>query len=285
MTIRIGVSGWSYDEWAGDFYPEDLPDSRRLEYVAGRFDTAEANGSFYSLLTPASYRSWYEDTPDDFRMAVKGSRFITHNKRLSGVETAVANFFASGVLALAEKLGPVLWQLPGRHAFDEERLDAFLSLLPGDFEEAAEVGSGHDDRVEETWLETDRNHRIRHVLEARHESFFTKEAVRVLRDHGVALAVSHADDWEMREEITAGFVYVRLHGTPETYRSGYGGESLDDWAGKIRTWAQGEEPEEARRVTDLQPPPREGRDVYVYFDNDAEGRAPHDALALAERLG
>ncbi|MDX1646583.1 MAG: DUF72 domain-containing protein [Longimicrobiales bacterium] len=285
MTVRIGVSGWSYDEWSGDFYPEDLPASRRLRYVAERFDTVEANGSFYSLLTPSAYRSWYDDTPAGFRMAVKGSRFITHNKSLSDARVPLANFFASGPLALKEKLGPILWQLPERHALDPERLDFFLSLLPGSFEEAGDLAGQHDDEVEDAWIETGENHRIRHVLEARHESFRRKEAVRILRDRDVAMAISHAGDWERTEEITAGFVYLRLHGAPRTYRSGYGDEALDDWARKIRKWAAGGEPEDALGSTDLQPPRRKGRDVYVYFDNDTEGRAPYDALALTERVG
>lgn len=282
--IRIGVSGWSYEGWRGDFYPEDLPSDQWLGWLAGSFDTVEANGPFYALQTPDTYRSWYEGVPRDFRFAVKGSRFITHNKRLRDVRGALANFLASGVLALREKLGPVLWQLPANHVFDRERLGAFLALLPRDSESAARLAREHDGRVGDAWLEVEENHRLRHVLEARHESFFTPEAVAVLRDAGVALAISHAGDWPTREEITAGFVYVRLHGAPRTYRSGYGGSHLARWARKIEAWARGREPADARTITERRPPARKARDVYVYFDNDAEGRAPHDARKLAERV-
>lgn len=285
MTVRIGVSGWNYDDWRGDFYPEDLPKKRWLAWLAERFGTVEANGPFYGLLSPDTYRAWYDDVPRDFRFAVKGSRFITHNKKLRDARGALANFFASGVLALGEKLGPVLWQLPAQQSFDRERLEGFLDLLPRDTEAAARLGRDHDDRIEKPCLDVDANHRLRHVLEPRHESFFTAETVAVLRRAGVALAVSHAGDWPMCEEVTAGFVYLRLHGAPRTYTSGYGASSLDAWAEKIRAWAQGDEPEDIRTITDRAPPRRKRRDVYVYFDNDAAGHAPHDARALTERIG
>lgn len=285
--IRVGLSGWDHDGWAGEFYPDDLPRNARLGYVAEHFDTVEVNGSFYSLLKASTYRSWYEETPRGFRFAVKGSRFITHLKKLTDVRLALANFMASGVLALDEKLGPILWQLPERHVFDEDRLASFVDLLPRTTKEAFALADEHDDRVPEPFVgkdETMPNHRIRHVLEPRNESFFALEPVGVLRKAGVALAVSHAGDWKMREELTAGFVYIRLHGAPDTYHSGYSGEALEGWARKIGSWAAGEEPHDAVRITDRTPPARKGRDVYVYFDNDAEARAPFDARALMDRI-
>jgi uncharacterized protein YecE (DUF72 family) len=282
--VRVGLSGWSYDGWRDAFYPHDVPKRQWLEYVGERFDTVEINGSFYSLQKPSSYRSWYAAVPASFRFALKGGRFITHHKKLRNVEAPLGNFFASGPLALKEKMGPVLWQLPSNQRFQEEKLRDFLALLPRDFEGAARLAREHSDRVEEPYLQVEKNHRIRHALEARHESFFTEGAVRVLREGGVALAVSHAGRWQMREEVTAGFVYVRLHGAPDTYRSGYGPKALDGWAEKIRVWSVGKQPEGARTVTDRAPPRRKGRDIYVYFDNDAAVRAPVDALELRERL-
>ncbi|HZD03422.1 MAG TPA: DUF72 domain-containing protein, partial [Longimicrobiales bacterium] len=121
-TVRIGVSGWSYGPWRGDFYPADLPQNRELAYLAERFDTVEVNGTFYALQKPDTFRGWYDDTPHDFRFAVKGSRFITHNKKLADPVGPLANFWAQGVLALGQKLGPVLWQLPRTVTFDEERI-------------------------------------------------------------------------------------------------------------------------------------------------------------------
>lgn len=283
-TIRVGVSGWDYDGWQGSFFPGDLPRGERLAFVADRMDAVEANGPFYSLLTPDSYRSWYQATPRGFRFAVKGSRFITHNKKLDDARGPLANFLASGPLVLGEKLGPFLWQLPERHRFDPDRLQGFLDLLPHDTDQALELAREHDDRVDHVFLEPGDNHRVRHVLEVRHDSFFCAEAVRMLRGAGVALAISHAGDWPLREELTAGFVYLRLHGAPTTYESGYGTEALERWAARIRRWARGEEPPDAKRITDRVPPRRKTRDVYVFFDNDAGGRAPPDALDLMERL-
>jgi len=278
--IRVGLSGWDYDGWEGEFYPEDLPRTRRLEYVAERFDTVEVNGTFYSLLKASTYRRWDRVTPRHFRFALKGSRFITHTKKLRDVESALANFLASGPLVLGGKLGPILWQLPASHRFDRTRLTSFVELLPATTEEARDVARRHDDRVPEPFVEVDANHRLRHVLEVRNDSYFNPGAVRVLREAGVALAVSHAGDWEMREEPTAGFLYVRLHGAPRTYHSGYETDQLERWSRLLRAWKEGAVPDDARRITDRRPPPRKGRDVYVYFDNDAEGRAPVDALEL-----
>lgn len=282
--IRTGVSGWSHEGWGGDYFPADLAHRRRLAFLSERMDSVEANGTFYSLLSPAAYRRWYEETARGFLIAVKGSRFITHNKKLTDARGALANYFASGVLALREKVGPLLWQLSKRHRFRRERLEPFLAMLPRDTESAARLARDHDDRVDEPYLDVDANHRLRHVVEARHESFFTDEAVRVLRDAGVALAISHAGDWPMSEELTAGFVYIRLHGAPNTYSSGYDARALDEWARKIYAWSRGARPEGVRTITGRAPPKRKERDVYVYFDNDGAGRAPHDALALAERV-
>jgi uncharacterized protein YecE (DUF72 family) len=281
---RIGVSGWSYKSWAESFYPPGLPRKRQLEHVARVFDTVEVNGSFYSLLTPRAYRSWYEQTPPGFVFAVKGSRFISHNKKLGDVETPLANFLASGVLALEEKLGPFLWQLPQSLRFDRERMRSFFDLLPRSSEEASRLARRHDGRVKEPLTETRARRMLRHALEARHESFFTEEAVRLLRDSSVSLVVSDSGSWGRVEEVTAGFVYVRLHGRPHTYASRYSDVALDQEARRIRAWSRGRLPAGAARVTGLAPPRRKSFDVYVYFDNDAHGHAPRDALRLKRRV-
>ena len=135
--IRVGIPGWRYAGWRGKFYPKDLPQHRELEFAGNTFDSVEINGSFYSLQLPSSYKRWYDSTPPGFVFAIKGGRFITHMKKLRGVETPLANFFASGVLALREKLGPILWQLPPSLGFDAERLRAFFELLPRDTATAA----------------------------------------------------------------------------------------------------------------------------------------------------
>lgn len=283
--VRIGVSGWNYDSWRGGYYPEDLAKKDQLAYLGKRFSTLELNASFYSLRSPDNYWDWAAAVPEGFVFAVKGSRFITHNKKLKDTHLALANFVASGVLALGPRLGPLLWQLPDNQRFDEERLDRFLDSLPRGTEAMAALARDHGEQVEGRSLtETDANHHVRHALEARHESWFVPEAVRVLRRHGVALVVSDAADWPLTEELTAGFVYVRLHGGRRTYASRYTDGDLDHWAARIHRWRDGGEPDDARRITDRVLPRRKSRDVYVYFDNDQQAHAPRDAERLVERL-
>lgn len=285
-TAWVGISGWSYDRWHGDFYPQELPKKRQLEYAARAFNSIEINGSFYSLQRPETYGDWYERTPAGFLFAVKASRFITHNKKLSDAEIPMANFFASGVLRLEDKLGPFLWQLPENFGFDPERVESFFHLLPRDTEEAARLARKHDDRVKDrSSIKTDRRRRLRHAIEVRHESWLSGPFVRLARRHGVAIAFADSGSWPWVEELTAGFVYLRLHGSPRTYASDYGAARLDRYAERIRAWMKGSEPPDAERITELRPPRRKSRDVYVYFDNDGRGRAPWNARALAERLG
>lgn len=283
--VRVGTSGWSYDSWRGAFYPEGLPHRRELEYASRKLDSIEVNGSFYSLLKPETYESWYGQTPRGFRLAVKGSRFITHNKKLRDPEVPLANFLASGVLCLADKLGPIVWQLPEQLGFDEKRFDAFLELLPHDTREAAKLASRHDERLEgRSFTKVEARHRLRHALEVRTEGLLTPELAGLARRHGVALVVSDAADWPLTEELTAGFVYVRLHGSKKTYASRYPDGELDRWAKKIAAWNEGAEPSTPQHITDREPPRRKTRDVYVYFDNDQNAHAPEDALRLRERL-
>jgi uncharacterized protein YecE (DUF72 family) len=283
--IRIGVSGWSYKSWVKSFYPEDLPRRAQLAHLTGRLDTVEINGSFYSLQKPESYAAWREDSPRGFVYAVKGSRFITHNKKLGQAGTALANFLASGLLALEDRLGPILWQLPASLRFDEGRIAEFLNMLPTDTEELGRFAQAHDHRMKgRSLIEPDRNRRVRHALEVRHESYCVPEFVRLLRDRGVALVVSDSPTWPLIEEVTAGFLYVRLHGSRRLYASRYTDRELDRWAERIKMWSGGGNPADAARITELAPPRRKSRDVYVYFDNDQEAHAPHDALRLRERL-
>lgn len=284
--IRIGISGWSYDGWRGEVYPESLPRSRELEHIAGQVDTVEVNATYRSLASPEAVRRWYDAVPADFVFAVKGSRFITHNKNLADLGPALANFFAAGVLELGEKLGPVLWQVPAQLHFDAERVEDFLAQLPHDTDAAAELAAGHDDNVAEASFGGEDNHRLRHALEVRHDSWLCAEMVRIARRHGVALVTADSSqDWPLTEELTAGFVYVRLHGPGELYASGYGDDALAGWAERLVRWRDGDEPDDARRITDRQPPDRMERDVYVYFNNDKGAHAPRDAARLRELLG
>ena len=274
-TVRVGISGWRYAGWRGDFYPEGLVQRRELEYVGERMPTVELNGSFYSLQRPESYLRWKDSVPDDFVFAVKGSRYITHMLRLRDTGTAMANFLASGVLALGRSLGPLLWQLPERHVFDPDALVSFVRSLPRTTGQALHLAQQHDARLNgRSWLEVDEDRPLRHALEPRSRTFEDPRVVDLLTQHDVALTVADtAGRWPMFGPVTSDHVYVRLHGAQDLYASGYTPAELDDWARRIRGWADGTDTPDGRP-----------RDVHVYFDNDARGHAPHDALALAKRL-
>jgi uncharacterized protein YecE (DUF72 family) len=268
--VRIGTSGWRYPSWRGDFYPAGLRQRDELAYLSRLLTAVEVNGSFYSLQRPSSYAAWASQVPDGFVFALKGGRFITHMRQLVDVETPLANFFASGVLALGDKLGPVLWQLPARQAFDEDRLAAFFELLPRTTDEAATLAARHgaalsgDDRA---LTSAAVSLPLRHALEPRHESFRSRRATDLLRAHDIATVVSDsAGTWPQFDAVTSDLVYVRLHGDTELYASGYSEGALAAWAGHVQRWAG------------------DGLDVHVYFDNDARGHAPHDARTLLELL-
>ncbi|AYO94995.1 uncharacterized protein YecE (DUF72 family) [Xanthomonas euvesicatoria] len=286
MAIRIGISGWRYARWRGTFYPAGLAQRRELEYAAGCFPSVEINGSFYSLQRPDSFQRWHDETPEDFVFSVKGPRFITHMKRLRDCEQALANFFASGILRLGAKLGPVLWQLPPTLRFDAELLDAFLGSLPRDSEAALARARKRDTALMQgrSALAIDRNRPIRHALEVRHDSFCDPACMRLLRRHNVAVVVADtAGKFPYLEDVSADFVYVRLHGDAQLYASGYSDTALDRWAARIAAWASGAEPDDAARVG-ARARKRAMRDVYCYFDNDMKVHAPFDARGLMQRL-
>lgn len=285
--MRIGTSGWVYGPWHGVFYPAGLRRMGELAYLSRRMRTVELNGSFYALQKPASFQQWDAETPPGFVFSVKGGRFITHMKLLRDVGTPLANFFASGILALGPKLGPILWQLPPRLAFDADRLTAFFDLLPRSTTAAAELAARHDERTEgRAWTTTDADRPLRHALEVRHPSYRTTEFVELLRANGIGLVVADAaGDWPRIEDVTADFVYLRLHGAEELYTSGYTDAALDDWARRIRIWRDGKNVHGEHTVAAAAAYRRSGRDVFAYFDNDVKVRAPWDAMALAARLG
>jgi uncharacterized protein YecE (DUF72 family) len=264
----IGISGYDYKPWRGRFYPTQLPARRWLEYASRQFDSVELNGTFYSLKSPAVFERWVAEVPDEFVLAVKGGRFITHNLKLRNADASLGNFFASGVLALGHKTGPFLWQLPGTYRFEPERLDDFMRMLPGSSREAEAVARQHDHRLRRGALvEATANVPYRHAFEVRHPTYFQNEFYDLLRAHRCAFVIADtAGKFPYAEEVTADFVYVRLHGSQELYASGYTDAELDAWAEKIARWRGA------------------GRDVYVYFDNDAKVHAPFDALRLMARL-
>jgi uncharacterized protein YecE (DUF72 family) len=266
--IRVGISGWRYEPWRGVFYPEGLAQRRELEFCGRHFSTVEINGSFYSLQRPEYYEAWYGETPPGYVFAVKGSRYITHLLRLKNIEKPLANFFASGLLNLKEKLGPFLWQFPEMFRFQPERLERFFEMLPRDMKQALALARRRDARMTgRSRLAIDANRPLRHAIEIRHPSFMQPEFVSLLRKHDIGLVVADtAGRWPKMFDLTSDFVYVRLHGDKVIYTSGYTSRALDEWAERIREWQR-------------------HADVYVYFDNDVKIRAPYDAQALMRKLG
>ena len=222
-TIRIGISGWRYSPWRGVFYPQALPQREELAYAARAFPTIEINGSFYSLQRPEYYDRWYRETPEQFIFSVKGPRFVTHMLKLRNVEPALANFFASGVANLREKLGPLLWQLPPMLGFDAARIDRFCALLPRDTDEAAALARRRNEKVRgRVRLAYGSNRPLRHAMEVRHPGFVDPLFVALLRKHRIALVVADtAGKWPLVEDVTADFVYLRLHGDKKLYVSGF----------------------------------------------------------------
>lgn len=237
-AMRIGCSGWTYQDWRGTFYPPGIKDRERLEYYATQFDTAEINASFYRLPSEETVAGWARRAPAGFQFAWKLSRFITHNKKLKDAADSVALVYGR-MAPLGEKQGPTLIQLPPQLRRNDERLAAFLKLLP----------------------------RGRHTVEFRHPSWYEPAIFRLLADFDAALCISDHHSAPSPWEVTAGWVYVRGHGPSGRYFGRYSDEALDRWARQLDGW----------RV--------EGRDVYVYFDNDMKSAAPQDALSLKARLG
>ncbi|HIE09036.1 MAG TPA: DUF72 domain-containing protein [Armatimonadetes bacterium] len=235
----IGTSGWVYPHWRGRFYPEGLPQPEWLKFYARSFPTAEINASFYRLPSERTVKGWHANSPRRFVFAVKGSRFITHIKRLKDAEEPLRTF-ASRISLLGEKLGPVLWQLPPNLKRDDERLSGFLELLP------------------KGWL---------HAFEFRHPSWFCDEVLDLLARHNVALCIFSRPDFPCPEVATTGWVYIRMHGSESLYSSCYTLDELRSWAERIERFLS------------------DGKDVYVYFNNDVNAYAVQNGLVLMKLLG
>jgi len=280
--IRIGISGWRYAGWRGVFYPRGLAQRRELEFAANAFDTVEINGTFYSLQSPSSFARWYQETPDGFVFSIKGSRYITHMRKLRDARIPLANFFASGMIGLGQKLGPILWQFPPQMKYDPERFEAFFLLLPRSTKSAALLARRAATLSDASAIRVKDDLPLRHCVEIRHESFVCQEFIDLLREYDIGLVVADTVEWPLLMDVTSDFVYCRLHGSEVLYASGYDDEALDVWARRVLIWAEGGQPEgRAAGATVAKSSPR---DVYVYFDNDIKVRAPFDAQALHSRI-
>jgi len=286
--VRVGISGWTYPPWRGNFYPDGLPQRLELAYASRRFNALEINGTFYSLQRASSFRSWYELTPPGFVFSLKGGKYLTHVTMIKEPRQPLANFLASGLLALREKLGPILWQFPPFMQFDEERFKRFFELLPRDTFALARLAKEHAPSLKgKVELETDQRRPVRHAVEFRHESFMTDRFTRLLREHNIALVIADvASKYPTAQDATADWIYVRLHGSRKLYASGYEAAEIEAWSKRIKAWRDGAEPVDARRIDNAAKPRPGGRDVFVFFDNtDVKQRAPVDARAMATILG
>ena len=285
--IRIGISGWRYAPWRGLFCPDKLTQARELQYASRTFPAIEINGTFYALQTPASFEKWAQDTPGNFEFTVKAPKYITHTRRLAEPELPIANFMALGIFVLGNKLGPVLWQLPPGMRFDAVRCEAFLRLLPHTASECAAVASKREERMQDKELvEPVAGLRMRHAVEVRNASFVDPAFIALLRKYKVALVIADTGGrWPEFEDLTADFVYLRLHGASELYASGYSDKQLNHWAARIHQWSQGGQAPDARLVSDVPPAKAAQREVFCFFDNTMKIEAPNNARRLMQKLG
>lgn len=260
--IRVGIGGWTFEPWRGTFYPVGLRQAGELAYASRRVTSIEINGTFYRTQTPASFRKWAEETPDDFVFSIKGPRYAVDRTKLAEAGPSIERFFASGVIELGEKLGPILWQFRPTKKFVEDDFAAFLDLLPGEVEGRA----------------------IRHVVEVRHESFCTPAFIAMLRARRIPVVYADSDKYPAIADVTGDFVYARLQRTVEVETAGYPTEQLDLWAGRFRTWSDGGVPEGLSTWGEVNGGRKKRRPCFVYFISGAKVRAPAAAMAFLERL-
>lgn len=262
--IRVGVGGWTFEPWRDNFFPKGLPHSRELEYASRRLSAIEVNGTYYGTLKPASFQRWAEETPDDFVLSLKATRYATNRKVLAEAGESITRFVESGISELGSKLGPIVWQfMPGK-TFEPEDFEAFLHLLPQKIDGLA----------------------LRHVVDVRNESFMTPEFLALARRYQVATVFADAEKFPSFADITGDFVYARLMASEAAIPTGYADAALDAWAGRARMWSGGDAPGDLPSIEEPEPTPaRAPRDVFIYFINGAKERAPAAAMALLQRLG
>lgn len=270
-----------YADWRGGaFYPEGLKQKDELAFASRALTTIEINATFYSHQKAASFAAWAAQTPEDFVFPVKGHQGITHSRRLKDVAVPLANFFASGVLALGRRLGPFVWQLPGNLTYDPGRMEAFLKLLPKDPDALVALASRHDEKTRAPHLDAAGVEIVRHAIEVRHASFAEAGFIDLLRAHNVALVVADTSTWPTCD-ATADFIYCRLQGPPG--KDHYAEPDLDAWAERARRWAEGRPASDGPCIAgpEVDPVPR---DVFVHFVSTDKRHAPKNAMALARKL-
>jgi uncharacterized protein YecE (DUF72 family) len=266
--VYVGTSGWKKPQWRGDFYPTGLVQRRELEYASRQLTSLEINSTFHGLQKPSTFITWHTETPEGFVFAVKGYEVVTRTAFFPTARVHLADFFASGVLELREKLGPFLWQLPEKSKFRADGVERFLSLLPQSTDDAATLATQSEAATGDIGLLPGR--RLRHAIEVRDASYLSPEFVALLTAYNVAVVFTNGPGAPDLRDLTSDFVYLRLSSGEDHYADGYDDAAVDDWAARITAWLNG-------------PPPR---DVFVYFKNPA-GVLPHtprNATRLITRL-
>jgi uncharacterized protein YecE (DUF72 family) len=259
--IHIGIGGWTFAPWRGVFYPEKLTQAKELSYAASKLTSIEINGTFYGSQKPESFRKWAREVPDGFVFSLKGPRFATNRRVLAEAGDSVKRFYDSGVLELADRLGPVLWQFAPTKKFDEADFGKFLELLPGELE----------------------GRKLRHVVEVRHDSFCVPAFIALLRKFKIPVVFSEHATYPAIGDVVSDFVYARLQKGDDEIKTGYPPKALDAWAKRLKMWAEGSEPDDLPRV-DAAKPKKQPRDVFAYVIHEGKVRAPAGAMELIKRV-
>jgi uncharacterized protein YecE (DUF72 family) len=261
-NIRVGIGGWTFEPWRGEFYPKGLSQKRELEYASQHVTSIEINGTYYGSQKPESFARWRAETPEGFGFSVKGPRFATNRGVLADAGSSIERFLGSGVTELKEKLGPINWQFLPTKKFDPADFEAFLKLLP---DKAGGLA-------------------IRHVVEVRHDSFRVPEFVALLRKYGIATVLTDKEEFPEIPDVTAPFVYLRLQRAAEKVATGYPPKDLDKWAERARAWAKGGAPADLKPIGGPEKKAPKSRDVFIYMINGFKPKAPAAAMALIQRL-
>ena len=260
MKIRVGIGGWNFPEWRGGFYPKGLNQKQELSFAASKLNTIEINATYYGSQKPESFAKWHAETPQGFVFAVKGPRFATNRRVLADAEPSIAQFFASGVLNLKEKLGPINWQFSEYKKFEPDDFAKFIALLPKSVE----------------------GHPIQHALEVRNAAFNDRDFIALARAHDMAIVTSADSDFPQINDVTAPFVYARIMGTKENEEQGYAKSDLKKWAARASQWSQGQTPDGFE--TKALPGDGKPRDVFLYVISGAKAKNPHTAMGIMQHL-
>ncbi|WP_378951088.1 DUF72 domain-containing protein [Mesorhizobium sp. ANAO-SY3R2] len=261
-TIRAGMGGWTFEPWDTSFYPDKLSKAKQLQFASRQVPTIEVNGTYYSSFKEPTFLKWATESPDGFVFSLKGNRFVTNRRVLGEAGESMMRFLGSGIVALGEKLGPILWQFAPTKKFDADDFEAFLKLLPE-----------KQDGVP-----------LRHAVEVRHDSFIVPEFVTLARKYNVAIVYADHATYPAISDVTGDFVYVRLQTGSDDNADCYTSAGLDEWAARAKIWAAGGVPADLPRASPDTEAPVKPRDVFVYFITEGKVRAPFGAMALMKRL-